>query len=104
MFKTPILVPLAVLKTLIVTLIGFQISEASSHCANFAEFPNFVKNQPKSVLTFQNSNFGPNFEYLPIGIIKKCLLGTFSNLEVVSNSTKFSNFGHMKSEIRFFKD
>ena len=47
--KTLILVPLVVLKTLIVTLIEFQILEASSQCVNFAEFPKLAKNQPQKL-------------------------------------------------------
>ena len=52
----------------------------------------------------QNSDFELIFECFPFGILEKCILGTFSTLEEVSNGTKFSNFGLVKNEIRFFKD
>ena len=71
---------------------------------NYAEFLNFAENQPKSVLVFQNSILDPKFECLPFGIMKKCLLGIFITLEVVSNDIKFFNFGPTECELRFFKD
>ena len=70
---------------------------------NFAEFSKLAKNQLKPVLSAQNSKFEPIFEYLPFGIMEKCLLRTFSNFKEVSNGIKFSIFGLSGLPDRFFK-
>ena len=58
----------------------------------------------ETALFTQISHFELKNDCLSFGIIEKCLLRTFSTLELVSNGINFSNFGPTECNIRFFKD
>ena len=67
-------------------------------------FPSLPKNMIETVSLVQDGHFGLKIECLLFRILEKCLLRTFSTLDLVSNGTKFSNFRPMKCKIRFSKN
>ena len=62
------------------------------------------KTKTGSNLSSWNWNFELKNEYCPFRILEKCLLGTFSTSNLVSDGIKFAIFGHAELKIWFFKN
>ena len=61
------------------------------------------KTKTGSILSSWNCNFELKFECFLVGILKKCLLGSFITPNLVSNGIKFFIFGRIKLKIWFSK-
>ena len=85
-------------------LIEVQISETVHFLWILPNFQSLPKTKTETALGVQVSPFKLKFECLPFRILEKCLLGTFSTLKLVSNGTKFFNFGPTECKIWFFKN